>query len=108
MYFLHVWGFISLEGVLEWQRSYMYHKNQLPINGFELIDRGDIERAFKLLYMYSMLCTKLGHLMHNGICWLHYTYYCSLLVLFMAYYLSYCDDLNTQILIMHIATHFAH
>ena len=46
----------------------MYHKNQLPINGSELIDRGDIERAFKLLYMYSMLCTKLGHLMHNGIC----------------------------------------
>ena len=67
MYFLHVWGFISLEGVLEWQRSYMYHKNQLPINGFELIDRGDIKRAFKLLYMYSMLCTKLGHLMHKNL-----------------------------------------
>ena len=46
MYFLHIWGFISLGGGggLEWQGSYMYmyHKNQLPINGFELIDRGDI------------------------------------------------------------------
>ena len=29
----------------------MYHKNQLPINGFELIDRGGIKRAFKLLYV---------------------------------------------------------
>ena len=33
----------------------MYHKNQLPINGFELIDRGGIKRAFKLLYVLYTL-----------------------------------------------------
>ena len=46
----------------------MYHKNQLPINGFELIDRGILKELKLSYYMYSMLCTKMGHLMRSDIC----------------------------------------